>query len=322
MPVHVAVPVPFLPLLTYDVPEGMPPPVRGARVLVPLGTRHVTGCVVAVDALATADVEPKPIVDVLDASAFLPGHVIDLALWAAEYYAAGPGETVAAAMPPFAWVESERRVSITEAGRTRLAQGGGREGAALVVLRALADGRSFTPRELGAAAGGARGSLDAVIRTLIREGLVISARALKGKVSSFRTFRVISLTVQGQELAARASAAALAGTSESAVAALGGKQSAMLMALSGSPRGLPVRALKDRGIGGAPVKRWAARGLASVREERRERAPFVSVAALAAGERPPAVGPAAGSRVLTPEQSDAFARMQAHIARGQFHVAL
>jgi primosomal protein N' (replication factor Y) (superfamily II helicase) len=322
MPVQVAVPVPFLPLLTYDVPEGITPPVRGARVLVPLGKRQVTGCVVAIEVTAARGVELKPIADVLDASAFLPGHVIDLALWAAEYYAAGPGETVAAAMPPFAWVESERRVSITEAGRMRLAQGGGREGAALVVLRALADGRSFTPRELGLAAGGARGSLDAAIRSLIREGLAISARALKGRASSFRTIRVVSLTVQGQELAARASAAASAGTSESALAALGGRQSAMLMALSGSPVGLPVRVLKDRGIGADTVKRLATRGLVSVREERAERDPFVSAAALAAGDRQPSVRPAAGSRILTPEQSDGFARMQAHIFAGQFQVTL
>src|SRR5215203_1670590 len=148
MPLHVAVPVPFLPLLTYDVPEGMTPPVRGARVLVPLGTRHVTGCVVAIDAIAAPDVELKPIVDVLDSGAFLPGQVVDLALWAAEYYAAGPGETVAAAMPPFAWVESERRVSITETGRARLAAPGGEGSAGLVVLRALANGGSFTAREL------------------------------------------------------------------------------------------------------------------------------------------------------------------------------
>src|SRR5829696_6535178 len=98
MPLHVVVPVPFLPLLTYSVPDGMTPPVRGARVLVPLGTRHVTGCVVAIDAAVSPDIELKPVIDVLDQEAFLPGHVIDLALWASEYYAAGPGETIAAAM--------------------------------------------------------------------------------------------------------------------------------------------------------------------------------------------------------------------------------
>ena len=172
MPVLVAVPVPFLSLLTYDVPDGMTPPVRGARVLVPLGTRQVTGCVVGTLADAPPGVELKSVLEVLDDAAFLPGHIVDLALWAAEYYVAGPGETVAAAMPPFAWVESERRVSITDAGRARLASASGDAGgAAIVVLRAIADGRSFSTREIGAAAGGVRGSIDTVLRGLAARGL-------------------------------------------------------------------------------------------------------------------------------------------------------
>ena len=100
---HVAVPVPFLPLLTYDAPEHTVAP-RGARVLVPLGARQMTGCIVTTDVDAPSSVEVKPIIEVLDDRAFLTGEVLDLALWAAEYYAAGPGEAVAAAMPPFAWI--------------------------------------------------------------------------------------------------------------------------------------------------------------------------------------------------------------------------
>ena len=44
--VSVAVPVPFLPPLTYRVPDGMAPPAAGARVRVPLGRRTVIGCAV------------------------------------------------------------------------------------------------------------------------------------------------------------------------------------------------------------------------------------------------------------------------------------
>jgi len=42
----VAVPVPALDLLTYLVPDSFDLPAVGARVLVPLGSRRVTGCVV------------------------------------------------------------------------------------------------------------------------------------------------------------------------------------------------------------------------------------------------------------------------------------
>ncbi len=46
--VRVAVPVPNLDLLTYLVPAGTAAPALGARVVVPLGTRSVTGIVVDV----------------------------------------------------------------------------------------------------------------------------------------------------------------------------------------------------------------------------------------------------------------------------------
>ena len=85
----------------------MAAPAVGARVLVPLGTRHITGCVVAIEPGGESpDVAVKLVIEVLDDSSFLPAHVIDLALWAAEYYGAGPGETVAGAQPPVARVGS------------------------------------------------------------------------------------------------------------------------------------------------------------------------------------------------------------------------
>ena len=36
----------------------------------------------------------------LDDEAFVPGDVIELATWTAEYYGAGPGEAVTAVLPP------------------------------------------------------------------------------------------------------------------------------------------------------------------------------------------------------------------------------
>ncbi len=44
--IAVAVPVPMLDALTYHVPEGFAMPTIGARVLVPLGNRTLTGIVV------------------------------------------------------------------------------------------------------------------------------------------------------------------------------------------------------------------------------------------------------------------------------------
>jgi primosomal protein N' (replication factor Y) len=99
----VAVPVPGLGLLTYRVSGRMEAPPKGARVQVPLGTRTVTGCVVGpADVTEPAQGSIKEVVSVVDDQPFLPPAVVDLALWMAEYYAAGPGDTLVSAMPPAA----------------------------------------------------------------------------------------------------------------------------------------------------------------------------------------------------------------------------
>jgi primosomal protein N' (replication factor Y) len=101
--VLVAVPVPNLDLLTYAVPPEVPPPVVGARVVVPLGSRVVTGIVIEVDARdAPSEAVIKPLRQILDEDAFVPPDLIALARWTAEYYAAGVGDTIPALLPPMA----------------------------------------------------------------------------------------------------------------------------------------------------------------------------------------------------------------------------
>ncbi|MBI3263674.1 MAG: primosomal protein N' [Acidobacteria bacterium] len=133
MVVSVAVPVPFLNLLTYRIPEGMNPPTRGARVLVPLGSRMVTGVVIdgphadplddrgGDSAEAGREHDFKDLVRVLDDGPFLPQEVVDLALWVADYYGCGPGDAIDAAMPPRSWMEGDaaRRLADGSAIKTR-----------------------------------------------------------------------------------------------------------------------------------------------------------------------------------------------------------
>jgi len=98
--VSVAVPVPFLDRLTYNVPDHLELPVVGARVRVPVGSRTLTGCVVQQSADASDPESVKDIVEVLDREPFLPPGVVKLCEWVAEYYLAGIGDAVAVAMPP------------------------------------------------------------------------------------------------------------------------------------------------------------------------------------------------------------------------------
>ena len=124
--VSVAVPVPALGLLTYRVPPDQAMPVPGARVVVPLGPRKLTG--VAVGQVSAADVtfKLKDIIQVLDAGAFVPSDVVKLTQWVSDYYLAGPGATLAAALPPQGLTnkvdrfKTVRVVTLTAAGLVRL----------------------------------------------------------------------------------------------------------------------------------------------------------------------------------------------------------
>jgi primosomal protein N' (replication factor Y) (superfamily II helicase) len=100
--VSVAVPVPALDLLTYTVAEAEPVPPAGARVVVPLGRRTLTGVVVGPADPPDEAIELKSILQVLDATPFLPADVIELTQWVSDYYLAGPGAALSIAMPPHA----------------------------------------------------------------------------------------------------------------------------------------------------------------------------------------------------------------------------
>jgi primosomal protein N' (replication factor Y) len=380
----VAVPVPALDLLTYLVPDSLDLPPVGARVLVPLGARQVTGLVVRTGgapgevnpaeagsrrtvaaesaggpgagsrADATSDVsratDLREIIDVIDDEAFLPAHIVDLAAWVAEYYACGPGEAIAAAMPPFAWIESERAAQITGAGLAALERAGlksastfARNGsdtdgrpagpAQLEMLRGLSHGEAVPLRVLAQkvrhAAATSRMPVHALVRSLERAGLVATTTALRGRSAAFKTMRVASITAAGLE--------ALASPPRP-----GQRQREALEILGGSPEGLSVAALRGRGIAADALRRLAARGLVTFRTARVERDPFANETTRDQGSglgkpspRSPAaepdaksgvaqhVSPAnAASRVLTAEQSAALDRLRALAGRHAFSVAL
>ncbi|MEO5897483.1 MAG: primosomal protein N' [Vicinamibacterales bacterium] len=286
--VHVAVPVPAIEALTYSVPDSLPFPVTGARVLVPLGSRILTGLVIGVPAGDVVDI--KEIIDVLDSTPFLPADVLKLTAWVAEYYACGAGDAMSAAMPPRAWIESERHAQITDAG---LEQEAGERGLRGEILAALRDGK---PKRVDAIAGGT-GSYS-VLAGLDREGLVQITRPLKGRASAYRTVRVASITAQGHE----------------DTPALGRRQAEALDLLRGAPDGIDTSVLSTRGIPAEVVKRLSALGFVSISRRAVERDPFEQAAAL----------PVAARKLvtLTDEQSNAFAALRTWADAGTFNVAL
>ena len=305
--VSVAVPVPALTLLSYEVPEALPLPQIGARVLVPLGTRLVTGCVVR----RTADpavTTLKPLVDVFDPEPMLPAEVVDLALWVSEYYACGPGEAVAAAMPPRAWVVSERQARITDAGVTAL---GGQPGASRhAVLELLAEGCARPVAQLGRllakrrsrSARGAAG-LHALLGAMARDGLVTLTQPLKGTASAFKTIRVARITAHGLALVE-------GGTS------LGARQREALELLRGTPAGVAVPELTRHGISSETVRRLVEKGGLTLSREVIERDPWAT-------ETLETAEPESGSdRVLTADQQRAVDALMEAARSGRFSVAL
>src|ERR1700730_2021127 len=114
-------------------------PFRGARVVVPLGGRVVTGIAVG-PAEIPGDREIKNIVAVLDADAFLPPAVVELALWVADYYACGAGDALAAAMPPVRAAKMVRTVSLTSRGHEPDLKLTPRQREAIDILRGAPDG--------------------------------------------------------------------------------------------------------------------------------------------------------------------------------------
>ena len=181
--VSVAVPVPFLPPLTYRVPDTMDVPRPGTRVVVPLGGRTVTGCVIP-SADAGDERDPtmlKELRECLDQEPLLPPDVLDLALWVAEYYASGPGEAVATAMPPFVARASAfktlKSAHLTEHGRAAMeaaATGTGprfgtRQREGLALLAASPEGMTLSALD-------ERGVAPDTVHRLVKRGLVALAR--------------------------------------------------------------------------------------------------------------------------------------------------
>ncbi|MGE5245585.1 MAG: primosomal protein N' [Betaproteobacteria bacterium] len=188
--VQVAVPVPTLGLLTYSVPASIGVPVVGARVVVPLGPRTVTGIVVEVDSETGAGVDAsavKPIRRLLDSEPFIPADVVALARWTAEYYAAGPGETITAVLPPKARGEradAHKRIRVASATAAGLdiAATGAAEGAAAAGRPLTSKQREALELLAGAPEGiatsglAARGITSDIVARLVRHGLAAVRR--------------------------------------------------------------------------------------------------------------------------------------------------
>src|SRR5712691_8560206 len=111
----VSLPVPIDQSFTYSLPETLRHRVQvGCRVLVPFGSRQLTGVV-----LRTHDDAPqsaRQVLRLLDEEPALDESLLDLGRWISAYYCAPLGETLRAMTPLASDVRRSKVYSLTRSG--------------------------------------------------------------------------------------------------------------------------------------------------------------------------------------------------------------
>ena len=112
-----SLPVPLDQLFTYSLPLTLQHRVKpGARIIVPFGTRRLTGVVLAVHDNA-AGVAVKDALRLIDAEPVLSDELIALGRWISGYYCSPLGEVLRSMLPLAADIRAGKVYSLTSAGR-------------------------------------------------------------------------------------------------------------------------------------------------------------------------------------------------------------
>lgn len=121
---EVAIPLGVTGTFTYKVPQELGAVAPGMRVIVPWGTKLTTAFVVATDVVPSVEASRiKPIREVLDDEPSITSDVLELCIWASDYYIAPLGEMLRIALPANLSVRGKTRFRVTsdteELGRFR-----------------------------------------------------------------------------------------------------------------------------------------------------------------------------------------------------------
>ncbi len=113
----VSLPVPLDQSFTYRLPETLRHRVQpGCRVLVPFGSRKLTGMVVSFVQIAP-DGPLKEVLRLVDEEPVLDAELLSLGRWIAQYYCAPLGEVLRSMTPLSGEVRKTKLYSLTDAGR-------------------------------------------------------------------------------------------------------------------------------------------------------------------------------------------------------------
>src|SRR5882724_11508419 len=136
----VSLPVPLDQSFTYRLPETLRHRVKpGCRVLVPFGSRKLTGIVLKLHDEAPENTA-KDVFKLIDEQPVLEPELISLARWIAQYYCSPLGEVLRGMTPLTGEVRKTKLYSLTDAGRDAARQlllGASDDDPTLQVLRLL-----------------------------------------------------------------------------------------------------------------------------------------------------------------------------------------
>lgn len=113
---EIILPLPLYSTFTYEIPEELRDEIQiGSRVLVQFGKKkYYTGLVDAINSYGPENIDPKPIMAMLDAEPVVRYPQVKLWKWMSEYYLCSLGEVYKAAMPTGLKPESETFISYME----------------------------------------------------------------------------------------------------------------------------------------------------------------------------------------------------------------
>jgi primosomal protein N' (replication factor Y) len=257
---HVALPLPLFEPYTYLVPDTLADRVApGARVVVPVRQRELTGIVTALGVPPPVAIA-KPILAAPDDAPALSEALLETAGWMAGYYGAPIGMTLRSMIPAGLWGESRVIVALASRGPGRGGRAHGGTAGELLAYLERKGGRAA----LAAAARALKKPLWEVADRLLRVGaveLTTESPDPKRSVATARELRLagerLTLIERATRLARRPAQRKLYETLES----LGGAA--------------PVSQLTERlGFGDGVVRGLVKDGLATVVEIERPRDPF------------------------------------------------
>ena len=216
----VAVPVPLDATFTYIIPDDLPEPCAGGRVIVPFREKRMCGIVIELH-----DREPhfkaKPVQQVLDSTPALTDELMQLGRWIAHYYIAPIGEVLRSMLPLSAEFRHATGYHITDKGLDAL-HAASTSGSSLrarvepeqqmreyAVLNRLADGEVVRAETLRTSAGATR----EVLLGLLRKKW-IARQDLSGVRDASRSIQIATLLDGGLKPARNQKEDGLKGTAE------------------------------------------------------------------------------------------------------------